>query len=122
MTVFNHCSGSLSPDYTTFRNMFEQFNEVVLTVDGYRLEEVLCGKYQVMVRMQAARDPTGRMDAVDIISFKTLDGLKKIASRIPTVSATAAHSSSTAAVPISGFAAGFQGRGSSVGHPSSLLA
>ena len=40
------------------------------------------------------------MDAVDIISLKTLDGLKKIAAKIPTVSATAAHSASSAAVPI----------------------
>ena len=50
--------GTLSLDYSMFRNMFEQFNEVILPVDGDRLEEVLCGKYQVMVRMRAARDPT----------------------------------------------------------------
>ena len=38
--------GSLSLDYGTFRNMFDQYNEVVLTIDGDRLEEVLCGKYK----------------------------------------------------------------------------
>ena len=36
--------GSLSLNYGTFRNMFEQFNEVVLSVDGDLLEEVLWGK------------------------------------------------------------------------------
>ena len=61
--------------------------------------------------MKAARDPTGRMDAVDIISLKTLDGLKKIAARIPTVSATTAHSASSAAVPITGLQQDFKGVG-----------
>ena len=103
--------GSLSLDHGTFRNMFDSYNEVVLTVDGDRLEEVLCGKYQAMVRMKAARDPAGRMDAIDVISLKTLDGLKKIAARIPTVIATSAHSASAAAVPITGLLQDFKGEG-----------
>ena len=61
--------------------------------------------------MKAARDPTGRMDAVDIISLKTIDGLKNIAARIPTVSATAAHCASSAAVPIAGLGQDFKGEG-----------
>ena len=80
-------------------------------MDGDRLEEVLCGKYQVIVRMKAARDPTGRMDVVDIVSLKMIDGLKKIASRIPTVTTAAAHSSSSAAVPMSGLLQDFKGEG-----------
>ena len=51
------------------------------------------------------------MDAVDIISLKTLNGLKKIAPRIPTVTAAAAHYSSSAALPISGLLQDFKGEG-----------
>ena len=75
--------GMLSLDFRTFRDMQRQYNEVVMFVPGEQLDTALSGAYRDSFRVSAARDPMQRSDEIEIKELSMLDGLKKIAARIP---------------------------------------
>ena len=65
--------GAIFLDYRTFRDMLQQYNEVVMFVPGDNLDTTLSGVY---------RD-SFRSDKIEIKELLLLDGLRKVATRIP---------------------------------------
>ena len=75
--------GMISLDYRTFRDMLNQYGEIVMYVPGPQLALLTDGEKTGNLRVSSARDPHGYSDQVEVRELTILNAMKRVGTHIP---------------------------------------
>ena len=73
----------ISLDYRTFRDMLNQYGEIVMYVPGPQLALLTDGKKTGNLRVSSARDPHGYSDQVEVRELTISHAMKRVGTHIP---------------------------------------
>ena len=73
----------ISLDYRTFRDMLNQYGEIVMYVPGPQLALLIDGEKTGNLRVSSARDPHGYSSQVEVRELTILDAMKRVGTHIP---------------------------------------